>query len=33
VDVGRVYARTYALATACAGVGGVLVGLPFSKHF
>ena len=30
VDVGRVYARTYALATACAGVGGVLVGLAFS---
>ncbi len=30
VDVGRVYARTYALGTACAGVGGVLVGLAFS---
>ncbi len=30
VDVGRVYARTYALAAACAGVGGVLVGLAFA---
>src|SRR6266540_3613741 len=30
VVVGGVYARTYALATACAGVGGVLVGLAFS---
>ena len=30
VDVGRVYARTYAIATACAAAGGVLVGLAFS---
>jgi branched-chain amino acid transport system permease protein len=33
VDVGRVYGRTYALAAGCAGIGGVLVGLPFSKLF
>ncbi len=30
VDIGRVYARTYALGAACAGVGGVLVGLAFA---
>ena len=30
VNVGRVYARTYALGAACAGIGGVLVGLAFS---
>ncbi len=30
VNVGWVYARTYAVGAACAGVGGVLVGLAFS---
>jgi len=30
VDVGRVHGRAYALAAACAGIGGVLVGLAFS---